>query len=760
MNHSKSDRDTKADLEGALPGKLWWVLGAVCAVVIGLFAWSARSGLLEARASRAGDTYYNLLVQALRSGQLNLKTEVPPGLAQLADPYDPIANSDFRLADRYPLHDLSYYRGKLYLYFGITPALLLFWPYAALTGQYLLHKDAVVIFCAVGFLASAGLLWAVWRRYFAEIGIGVVAAGTLGLGLASFMPLILPRCDVYEVSISCGYALTMLALGGIWRAVHDPGRRGRWLVVASLAYGLAIGARPSLLLGGVILLVPVIQAWRETAEPGSQRPLWALLLAATGPLLLVVFGLLLYNAARFGNPLEFGQRYLLAAYREDKVKHFSLSYLWYNLRLYFLEPARWSGGFPFAHDAAVPPVPAGHGGVDHPFGLLTNIPVVWLALAVPLAWRRQSEEARSTLRWFLAALALLVGASTLTIGLYYAVCLRYQGDFAPELVLLAAIGILAADASLTGRLAWRRATRCCWGLLLTFSVLFNLLASFDRLAETEAGLGNLHLDAGQIEQAIIHFQRALKYSPENASTHSDLGIALFRMGQVDEAIVQFQKAVALQPEAPEGHSNLGNALVRKGQMEEAIIELRKAVKIQSSDAVVQNTLASLLLRQRRADEAMDHFRKAVQIDPKLASAHSSLANLLLQRGQLDEAITHYQAAIEAQPANPYYLNNLAWVLATSPQAAVRNGARAVELAQEAERLSGGKNPSILGTLAAAYAEAGRLAQAVATAQRALELATAQTNIAELNPLRAQSELYRAGSPFRDTSRTNDTPYPR
>jgi Flp pilus assembly protein TadD len=403
-----------------------------------------------------------------------------------------------------------------------------------------------------------------------------------------------------------------------------------------------------------------------------------------------------------------------------------LSYLWYNLRLYFLEPARWSGGFPFAHDAAVPPVPAGHGGVDHPFGLLTNIPVVWLALAVPLAWRRQSEEARSTLRWFLAALALLVGASTLTIGLYYAVCLRYQGDFAPELVLLAAIGILAADASLTGQLAWRRATRCCWGLLLTFSVLFNLLASFDRLAETEAGLGNLHLDAGQIEQAIIHFQRALKYSPENASTHSDLGIALFRMGQVDEAIVQFQKAVALQPEAPEGHSNLGNALVRKGQMEEAIIELRKAVKIQSSDAVVQNTLASLLL----------------------------------QRGQLDEAITHYQAAIEAQPANPYYLNNLAWVLATSPQAAVRNGARAVELAQEAERLSGGKNPSILGTLAAAYAEAGRLAQAVATAQRALELATAQTNIAELNPLRAQSKLYRAGSPFRDTSRTNDTPYPR
>jgi tetratricopeptide (TPR) repeat protein len=145
---------------------------------------------------------------------------------------------------------------------------------------------------------------------------------------------------------------------------------------------------------------------------------------------------------------------------------------------------------------------------------------------------------------------------------------------------------------------------------------------------------------------------------------------------------------------------------------------------------------------------------------KLASEHSRLANLLLERGQFDEAIAQYQAAIDAQPANPYYLNNLAWVLATCPQAAVRNGARAVELAEQAERLSGGKNPAILGTLAAAYAEAGRLAQAVATAQRALELATAQTNSADVEALRAQIGLYQAGSPFRDASQTNLTPRAR
>jgi len=95
------------------------------------------------RTSRAEDAYYNLLVRGFRAGQLDLKTEVPAGLAHLADPYDPVANANYLLVDGHPLWDLSYYHGKLYLYYGVTPALVLFWPYAALTGHYLGHKDAV-----------------------------------------------------------------------------------------------------------------------------------------------------------------------------------------------------------------------------------------------------------------------------------------------------------------------------------------------------------------------------------------------------------------------------------------------------------------------------------------------------------------------------------------------------------------------------------------------------------------------------------------
>jgi hypothetical protein len=244
------------------------ILAGVCAVVIGVYAGTARSGYVVSTSLKAGDEYYNLLVQSFGAGRLSLKKDVPPGLASLADPYDPAQSRPYRLAP-YGLQDLSYYKGRLYLYFGVTPAVALFWPYVALTGRYLSQKNAVVIFCIVGFLASVGLLWALWRRYFAEVHVAVVAAGTLALGLATFAPFVLARIDVYEVAISCGYALTMLALAAIWKALHESRKRsGWWLAVASLAYGLAVGARPSLVFGAVILLVPVVQAWRE------RRPMW------------------------------------------------------------------------------------------------------------------------------------------------------------------------------------------------------------------------------------------------------------------------------------------------------------------------------------------------------------------------------------------------------------------------------------------------------------------------------------------------------
>ena len=92
--------------------------------------------------------------------------------------------------------------------------------------------------------------------------------------------------------------------------------------------------------------------------------------------------------------------------------------------------------------------------------------------------------------------------------------------------------------------------------------------------------------------------------------------------------------------------------------------------------------------------------------------------------------------------------NMALVLATFPETRVRNGTKAVELAQRADHLTGDANPSISATLAAAYAEAGRFPNAITTARRALQLATDQGNAALADAIRAQIRLYQSGLPYR------------
>ena len=182
---------------------------------------------------------------------------------------------------------------------------------------------------------------------------------------------------------------------------------------------------------------------------------------------------------------------------------------------------------------------------------------------------------------------------------------------------------------------------------------------------------------------------------------------------MDEAIAHFQKALQIKPDFAEAHYNLGNALLQKGKV----------------------------------DEAIAHFQRALQIKPDYAEAHYNLGNALLQKGNVDEAIAHFQKALQIKPDYAEAQNNLAWVLATCPQASLRDGNQAVELAQRANQLTGDGNPVVLGTLAAAYAEAGRFPEAVATAQRALQLAGTQSNTALADAIRSQLKLYQAGLPF-------------
>ncbi len=272
--------------------------------------------------------------------------------------------------------------------------------------------------------------------------------------------------------------------------------------------------------------------------------------------------------------------------------------------------------------------------------------------------------------------------------------------------------------------------------------------------ETHNSLGRVLLLSGQVDSSIPHFEKALEGRSGYAEAHSSLALALLQKGRLEEGIAHLQKAIAIRPRDADALHNLGAVLLQNGQVDEAIIHFQRAQEIRPGYAEVQQNLGTALLRKGEVEQAVAHFQKALELQPKFGEAAYSLGNALLQRGQVREAITGFQRALEIRPDFIEAQNNLAWVLATSSDAFIRNGTRAVELAEKADRLSGGSNAMFLGTLAAAYAEAGRLPEAVDVAQRALQVADSQTNTDQANRLRLLLSQCQTGAPFRDIGLTN------
>ncbi len=134
--------------------------------------------------------------------------------------------------------------------------------------------------------------------------------------------------------------------------------------------------------------------------------------------------------------------------------------------------------------------------------------------------------------------------------------------------------------------------------------------------------------------------------------------------------------------------------------------------------------------------------------PNHVNAHTNLGNLLLQKGELAEAIAQYEKAIELAPEDNLAEINLAWALATCPASSLRNGKRAVALAQDANQRLGGMNPLALRSLAAAYAEIGEFPSAVQSAKEAWQIAFEADNQMLMRALSKELELYSANLPYR------------
>jgi spermidine synthase len=157
----------------------------------------------------------------------------------------------------------------------------------------------------------------------------------------------------------------------------------------------------------------------------------------------------------------------------------------------------------------------------------------------------------------------------------------------------------------------------------------------------------------------------------------------------------------------------------------------------------------VLRSQGQLDAAIAELEQALARDPDNAAAYTNLAGTLAEKGNIAGAIAAYRSALTARPDLLEPLTSLAWILSTSPEAAVRQSAEAVRLAERAVALANEDDVRALDTLAAAYAAAGDYDRAVATAESALRNASRRSMAPDVGLVRSRLELYRKRQPYRD-----------
>jgi hypothetical protein len=403
-------------------------------VIVGIwvgwfYVWSAlQPGNAWVISSKNPDGYYPLETAGFHSGHLYVAITPHPALLALPDPYDPVANA------RYRVHDMSLYKGHYYLYFGVTPALLLFWPVVAVTGEYLSEPFAVGLFCSAAIWVGMGLLLAIRRRYFPAAPFVALLAGWVCLAWATPLIFLVEAPQFYQVPISCAVLLQALMLAAVYRALNSPRRALVWMGAAGLLFGLCVGARPNHLADFVALLIPAVAlSWRDGQDGKARRGavkrmlLWTFL-----PTFLCGCGLLYYNWARFGSVSEFGVHYQLAGEKVTALKELSISYLIPHVALYLFNPGNWESYFPFFHG------PSGE-----PYGLMRYLPWTWLVLFAFIGPLPDEPGQRSGRLIIATAVGGAFLANLALLGCYFMTTSRYPGDFSNAALILAGIGGLA-----------------------------------------------------------------------------------------------------------------------------------------------------------------------------------------------------------------------------------------------------------------------------------------------------------------------------
>ena len=426
----------------------------------------------------------------------------------------------------------------------------------------------------------------------------------------------------------------------------------------------------------------------------------------------------------------------------------------------------------------------------------------WLPVAALVAF----AGAVATLAWrgypwaraVMFAGALFVIALLPVVGLVDHFFLRYSfvGDHFQYLASMAPLALAAAAlVALADRLGprlWDAASlvciaavlACCWLSYAHVPVFNNNIVlwrdTFIRNPDCWLAANNLgvaYLEAGQPDLAQRHYERLLRNHPQvpagadtgrpdqaaqhydqmaksfasSGSIRNNMGLTLMTQGHFKEATAWFEQALLADPHDGMAHLNLANALLTTHRYPEAVEHFQKSMETVPATAATLQRLATAMLGEHKLDEAIETYHKAMKLDASSAQLHYNLGCTLAQAGRLHEAVDSFETSVKLAPGFLAAMHNLAWVLATTADDTVRNGARALEVAQRMQSLPEGDGPMMKRALAAAQFEAGQHDEAIKTVQNALLVALTARDSGLAAVLQSDLDGYKQGKPVRNAA---------
>lgn len=261
---------------------------------------------------------------------------------------------------------------------------------------------------------------------------------------------------------------------------------------------------------------------------------------------------------------------------------------------------------------------------------------------------------------------------------------------------------------------------------------------------------------GHWQEAVTQFRKAIELAPANAVLRVALAQALNRMGDAPAAMVELEKAIDVDPALARAHLMKGALLERSGRDEQAITEYTAAVRDDPSLREAHMRLADALRRVGRLDAALSSYRRVLELQPNTEEALFGEAMALARLSRHEEARERLQHAMNLLPEQPAFAQALARLLAASPHAQVRDGRRALDLAQALAKEH--RTTSVAETLAMALAELGRFKEAAEWQQLAMSVATEAGHPDAAQRMAGNLKLYQQHEPCRTPWRDDDPEY--